>query len=400
MEISRYAKNTTAIFQPLDISCSSRTASVLAARTAHKPVEDELILSGSYPKAEVQMEENEEIKRLTAQLKMDTSFVNDKSRHFISNPTGRALAKAIILSDESLQEDIAKMMWKDIAEANARKAGKPFSKPLDLPSSYKEYDIKAMLSGRSEADQTQIFFEYSCILTKKAKTEGLNDTERLLGAEFERLELYSQGTFDDKMKPVQKNIEEGFAGLGLEFDKSKSYAFHLDTSTFKFSVSGGTDRENALIAQILNTSNYMMDNLSTTLTALSFHRRDDGKYNPWMLDKVPCPEDNIPRHGVASASPSYTAKMQQLQSAYQWHHMDQSLKNRYGFGVEELQCQGGKVVGKTEEVSKIIDADRANFEKFMGDAYTRLVTKYTGTPVFTEPMFKFQDGKFSASFNI
>lgn len=45
----------------------------------------------------------------------------------------------------------------------------------------------------------------------------------------------------------------------------------LDTSSFTFSVSGGTDGENTIIADVINSS----QNLTTALSALYGHKKAD-----------------------------------------------------------------------------------------------------------------------------
>ena len=59
----------------------------------------------------------EKVERFAELLKQDKAYMNSNSRYFLNNPSGRRLASSMILADESLQDEIAKVMWKDIAEA-------------------------------------------------------------------------------------------------------------------------------------------------------------------------------------------------------------------------------------------------------------------------------------------
>lgn len=207
------------------------------------------------------------IDRLTAQLKKEESFVNSKRRNFLNNPIGRELATAIILADPELQEQIAKNMWQDTAQSNAMRMTNPdhYGAPLYLPPDYHGYDIKEMLQAevkpenRNQQEVSQVLIKYYNILNGKAKTSGLTDTERLLSASIEQTEKAAQKTFDEKMEPIRTSLEKEV------FAQNKVYSFSLDTSTFAFSVSGGTAEDNAKMEQAINTRH---DKLLTTLTAL------------------------------------------------------------------------------------------------------------------------------------
>lgn len=327
------------------------------------------------------------IEALTEQLRQDSAFSQYKSRDFRDHPVGRELAAEIILADEGLQEQIAKKMWETLSWTADQR---------NLPPSWRDINVKAMLLGSDELTQNSIFSGYESVLRDKAVTVGLNDTEKLLSARLEAVDN-ANSTFDQKMNRIFDKVRSEFEANGMTFDENKSYSFYLDTSEFRFVVSGGTDEENALIEKALNTSNYSEDNFTEALGAIYNHRQEDGSYLPWMVDTLRC-KDAIPIFGVVSVSMDYAQKMDQLFSAYDYCQMDKELKAQYGFGIDALTYQGGKIVGKTPEAQAVIDSDEGQFMKKTGYAYINLVKKYTGTPEFSDPIFVCENGKFQTTY--
>lgn len=329
------------------------------------------------------------IEALTEQLRQDTSFSQYKRRNFINHPVGRELATEIILADEGLQEKIAKTMWETLSWTAHQR---------ELPPSWRDINVKAMLLSSDELAQNSVLSSYGVVLNDKAATVGLNNTEKLLSAKAEEVD-YANSTFDQKMDRIFDRVRSEFEANGMTFDENKSYSFCLDTSRFQFVVSGGTDQENSLIEKVLNTSNYTEDNLLATLGAIRNHRQEDGGYVPWMADSLRC-KDAIPVFGVVSVSVDYVQKMDQLYSAYERCRMDKELKAQYGFGIDDLEYRGGKIVGKTPEAQAVIDSDEGEFMKKTGYAYINLVKRYTGTPEFTDPIFVYENGKFQTTYQI
>lgn len=349
-----------------------------------------MVSKKEYPVDHAKMQEK--IEQLTERLKQDESFINDKNRHFINNPIGRELATATILDSAELQDKIAKQMWESITATNAEVKKNPviYGPPTPLPANYKDINIKAMLLSGDQYIADQVLSGYEAVLNQKAKTSGLTENERLLSSSLERMDLISNGTFDDRMAPIQKQIEQGFKDAGMTFDKSKSYSFSLDTSNFKFSVTGGTDEENALIEKIINKSHYSGDNLFTTISALYGHRQEDGKYNPWMVDSLPYKEETVPKYGIATNNDEYNQKTGQLMAAYNRFTNNNIFQTYHGFSLDDIKYVGnGNFVGKTDEITRIVaDSD-------IKHALNNIQKSYTGTPVFTEPVFTFENGKFN-----
>lgn len=222
------------------------------------------------------------IDHLTELLKKDKSFMSDISRDFMTHPIGRDLATAMILADPDLQEQIAKNMWRDIAQSNVWSSINPdhYGQPLYLPPDYHGYNIEEMLlqpnvkpEDRNQHEIDQVFFKYYGILNEKAKTSGLTDTERLLSASLERAEKAANRSFDEKLEWVKNTIGEEF------FDHNKEYTFSFDSSTFTFSVSGGTTEENEKIEQTISSRS---DMIQTALAAL----RDDKSVSKPFAEKM------------------------------------------------------------------------------------------------------------------
>lgn len=378
--------------KPVSTSNIAALGTQKSPRTVVAPRQDKWTVSNSYQQylsnvATSSSTSQAKIKALADQLRKDTSFSQDKRRNFINHPVGRELATEIILADEELQEKIAKTMWETLSWTATQR---------DLPPSWRDINVKAMLLSSDYSVQSSVLSSFGVVLNDKAATVGLNDIEKLLSAKAEEVD-YANSTFDQKMDRIFDKVWREFEANGMTFDESKTYSFELDTSEYRFIVSGGTDEENALIEKVLNTSNYTEDNLLATLGAIHNHRQEDGAYVPWMVDTLRC-KDAIPVFGVVSVSVDYVQKMGQLYTAYDYCRMDKELKAQYGFGLDALNFQGGRIVGKTPEAQAVIDSDEGEFMKKIGYAYINLISKHTGIPEFSEPIFIYKDGKFQTTY--
>ena len=358
--------------------------------------------------------EQKDVERLTALLKSDKSFSESSYRSYFDHPVAYQLASAMILADEDVLAQIAKDLSVTVSQ------------------------VKSMLKSKDDLTSAQVLFKYDAILVHKARTEGLTDTEKLLSDRLERISLVSQGTFSERMQSIQKEIEEAFQKENMCIDTSKSYSFYLDTSTFTFSVTGGTDEENTMMAEIINKSK----NLLETLSALYGHRREDGQYNPWVAEESPYKNELLQKNGVASVSQEYTEKMKKLFPAWNQQYQNIYLKEHYVFGLDDIEYVGNyKFIGKTDVITELIASMGLDFINYGGgsilsDIHTKLLNRYgfglhelyfaedgtiTGktkkitelikkagddflndikhpekvdVPVFDEPMFVFENGQF------
>lgn len=371
---------------------SGADAAQKSAYTGVSAREDMLTVSSAYQQYTSSPAKNTatqaRIDALTEQLRKDTSFSEYRHRTFSSHPIGRELAKEIILADENLQEQIAKNMWMSRSK-NADKSS--------LPQSWRDINVKAMLLSSDLPTVKTALSGYESVLREKARFCGLSDTEKLLSANLEETSFNASSTFDQKMDRLFDKVRQEFEDQGMVFDESKSYSFHLDTSTFQFSVSGGTETENALIEKVLNKSDYTGNNVLTALNAIYNHRHEDGSYNPWNADKLSCKE-GISTFGVASVSADYAQKMRQLFGAYGRCQTDKHLKTQYGFGVDDLEYRGGAIVGKTPEARAAIA--RGDFMKNTGYSYLDMLNAYKGTPEFSDPVFTYENGKFQTTYQV
>lgn len=301
-----------------------------------------------------QPKEQREVERLTALLKEDKSFSESSNRDYFTHPIARELASAMILADKDVQAQIAKELSVSVSQ------------------------IKAMLKSNDRNTSAQVLFKYDAILVRKARTEGLTETEKLLDSRLERISTVSQGTFNERMESVQKEIEESFRKENMCVDSSKTYSFHLDTSNFTFSVTGGTDKENWMMANIINSSK----NLLETLSALYGHRREDGQYNPWVIEESLYKNELLQTNGVASVSNEYMEKMKSLFPAWNQWLQNNYLKDRYGFGLDDIEYKGnGTFVGKTDKITELIASMGTDFIKYGGgslisDIHTQLLSRY------------------------
>ena len=57
-------------------------------------------------------------------------------------------------------------------------------------------------------------------------------------------------------------------------------------------------------------------------------------------------------------------------------------------------------MGRTHEITRKIETMNQNgdWDKQIGYFYRRLMQRYTGTPVFTEPVFTFKNGEFQVTY--
>lgn len=340
-------------------------------------------------------------------LKQDQSFANNSWRHCTSNPVARELAKEVLLSDHSTMEIFAKELWIKRAQENQFRIENNYLDNLYyLPKDYTGVvdEIRSKLASGSEDDITEILSEYDAFLSRKAKQERLTDVERLLSGFAESHEKSTWQNFDERMESVQNLIKKDFNEAGYSFDANKTYQFYLDTKTFTFSVTGGTEDENALIANAINmhpTESYKFDPLHTTLMALYGSRREDLSYNPWQINSLSNSyKDNLlKKYGVATDVPAnYTKKMKQFIAAYQMHELDSNMKCRYGFGVDEISYMNGRLEGKTERAREYLAKLDDEIIREMGAAYRNILGKYTGTPEFESAVFVLENGKFKITY--
>ena len=332
---------------------------------------------------------DDKISELESALRNNPDFADNKHREFISNPLGRELASTMILSDPDLQIQITEKMFGEVSKSSIN-------------------SMLSMLQSHERELSNQVLCSFDSVMVEKAKTIGLTDTEKLLSIRYEQIDFASHATFNDKMASVLQDIKEAFDKEGLSFDSSKYFQFYLNTETFTFSVSGGTEKENDLIEQVVNTTNilghsYETDHKGTILNAILYHRQDDNSYNPWSVDSIhlssSIKENELKKHGIANISPNYSKKISMLSAAYRRYCLDQRLQNEYGFGINDLVYLGGEnITGKNQEVTESIQKDYNLFMKTKGYTYIDLLREYQGTPSFSSPIFTFDDGKFNMTY--
>lgn len=293
------------------------------------------------------------IEELTELLKQDEAYMKRSGRSFLQDPTGRKLATAMIESDGSALQYIANGLGVTPGQ------------------------VKSMLHSGDWLTEGQALIQFQHLLIDKAKTVGLTETERLLDADAARLELVYQGTFDQRMEPVRDAIEAEFQNAGMTYDPSKRYEFSLDTSTFQFSVSGGSPEENALIEKVVNQDDHWTQYKTKAISALYRHRREDGKYNPWNAKDLPLEKDAlIAKHGVASVSKGYADKMDCLEMAFNRFLCNGSMQERYGFGFGDLTCSADQTfTSENEQAAKMIAGSRLTFMMNAGGAYLHLLNR-------------------------
>lgn len=348
---------------------------------------------------------NKKIETLTSELRNDPTFANISNREFVNHPTARELVSTMIIADKNLQDEIAQKLWNDTASTNRVISTNPslLGPARPIPPDWQDYDIPAMLMSGDKDTVNQVLLTYDGVMVRRARTDGLNDTERFLSKRYERIEFTSHATFQDKMEPIAASIEKKFQENGLTFDSETSFSFSLDTESFTFSVSGGSDAENRLMEEIVNTTNifghsYDENHIGQIIHSLLYHRREDGSYNSWSIgmsnmDPALLAEETK-KYGIASVSSEYSAKMKQIPAAYNRYRLDQRLKKEYGFGISDLKYQNGQIIGKTDEVTAAIQEKGHDFMKEKGYAYLSVLREYRGTPSFSSPLFTFTGGNF------
>lgn len=352
---------------------------------------------------------HKKIETLTSELQNDPTFANKSNREFINHPLAKELASTIILADRELQDQIAQKLWNDTASANNAISNNPslLGPARPIPPDWQDYDIPAMLMSADKDTVNQVLFAFDGVMVRRARTDGLNDTERFLSKRYERIEFTSHATFQDKMESIAASIEKKFRENGLTLDSETSFTFSLDSESFTFSVSGGSDAENRLMEEIVNTTNifghsYDEDNVGQIIRSILFHRREDGSYNSWVtgissMDPALLREE-MKKNGIANVPSEYSEKIKQLPAAYDRYRLDQRLKKEYGFGINDLKLQNGKIIGKTNEVTAAIQEKGHDFMKEVGYAYLSIIKEYRGTPSFSSPLFTFTGGNFQVMY--
>lgn len=390
------------VFNQIDQTESTEPA---VEQSDSAPAAEEESLQGKY---------NDKVIQLYEQLKAE------KKPGYLSSPssvTARKLAKEYLLSDDKLVESLAKKLWIDRARQNQAIIKSGHTERIQyLPPDYTEIAdrIRGVLAGKYADDislyadhgnhpmyRSNIYVEVDEFLRAKARSgERLNEIERQLSKVAAQWEKNTWQNFDDQMKGIQDEINNQLGESEFSVDMDKEYRFYLDTATFTFSVKGGSDAENKAIENAINThprENYKFDPLHETLMAIYFSRPEDLSVAPWRTELVS--EKLLQKYGVSTdISASYSKKMEQFLAAYSWHEMDQNLKFSFGFGVDDIDWDGENLVGKTDEVTKLIEKMDENMRRATGSSYAKLRNEYTGTPEFSEPVFVFKNGKFQLTY--
>lgn len=362
------------------------------------------------------LKQNEEY---VAQAKKDTQIPTTDWDY----PIRTQLVKELLLSDHELMEEFAMYTWEHDIEQNlyymeCNATINTNYSLIEVERSYEERinNIRNKLHCGGEGGIKDVFTSLEGFLRRKASCTRLTEVEHLvfpMAASNERAEWY---TFEERMKPVMDEVKKTFANAGLVFDSSKNYKFYLDTSGFTFAVTGGTEEENALFASVLNTNSTSghvgLNPYKTTINAIRFARPDDMSYTPWELNsrsgnrfaefnaKFFNMDKSIRKYGTAEVSANYTAKMNQFLAAYRRDTMDDNLHRRFGFGIEDFSYVDGQWIGKTDEITQLIESMNkyADWDKQIGDAYRNLMREYTGTPVFEKAIFVFINGKLQLTY--
>lgn len=349
------------------------------------------------------------VEELKSMLEKDSDYMRPFYQEFFEHPVARQLATTLVISDQDLQDEVAKEIWTRWNGLNQASLNRPDQgyPSVTLPENWQDIDVPAMLRSQHTATVNQVQSALDSVLLHRARTTGLTDAERILSSRYGRVEFASHATFDDKAQSILGQVEKEFEENGMEFNKNKSYSFSLDTSDFSFKVSGGTEQENMLLEKVVNTKNiwghsYDIDNMNSIINSLLYHRREDGSYNSWSIAVSHLNNEEkaqeIEKYGIGDAPQEYEAKMKQLRWAYQRYRLDQSMKRYYGIGVEDLEYKNGKIVGKTDEVNAIVEKGSYDFMKTKGCAYIELQKHYTGTPTFELPVLTLDGGKFHVEY--
>ena len=275
--------------------------------------------------------EQNNIIHLTELLKQDKTFSESTHRDFLTHPIGRQLASALIMADEDMQEKVAEKLSVSVQQ------------------------MKAMLHSKDRMTVDQVLISYQHALVNKARTEGLTDTEILLDDVLEHVNIVAQGTFTEKMQKVQEKIETEFQKNNSSLDPSKSYSFHLDSSTLRFSVTGGTNNENALIESVINDR----ETLPMILAIWSGHQI-----------------------GPQEDHKEYYEKVSQIVPAWNQRSNRDYMQEHYGFSWSEIEYAGnGVIVGKTREITDTIAKLGSSFMMYGGGNFlsainSNLISKY------------------------
>lgn len=292
---------------------------------------------GTSSKKTPSTEAQKEVERLVDLLMQDDSFSKRKHSFTLYQPEGQ-LASAMIMADEGVQAQIAEKLSVSIPKMQA---------------------MLQMLQGHNERDRGQVLLHYQHMLAAKANAGKLTETEKLLSSDLERVNLGAQSTFDEKMGGIYEEILLEFQKHGLNLDDSKSFSFSYNESTRCFSVTGGTDEENSLVESVINYENQI-----------------EGKFNLARIFGGLCNHRNI------EVNEETSRKLKQLFIADEKLGHDDYLKNRYGFGWEDIEHIGnGVIVGKTDEITKVIKDLGESFimyggGSFLSEIHSNLISKY------------------------
>jgi len=370
-----------------------------------------------------------EADRLAQAFKESEAFVRmmEKHQHAImvkvrELPEWRALGSQLIedLSPKHY-EILQKMLWTAIARTHepqwhnedARNFGVPVNKwqsklnrELPLKNNHQDYNLVDMWNGvglkNSELMEFTMYNTVTMFFMLKASAGYLDDNIRTFLPQVRFGEDSGpDATFENRMASIAEYVNQQFKEAQRTLTATDRFSISLN-SNFTFNVRGGSRDSNEFLQDVLNNAGGWL--LTRVLDSIFNHRGENGEVPSWLESTGTVDFWRILAEdfgmGFIEASDEYLEWIDRLWTARARKQTDEWLFEEFGFGLDDLTFSNGRLSGRTQEITDVINSDD-RFEQYLLSRRTlqsASIVDALRTPPDLDLSFIniiFEDGRFS-----